>query len=157
HILEAAARENMSVGFYGSRPDVLQSLIKRMQAKYPPLNVTFAYSPPFRDLSQNEDDEIIQKIRGSGVQILFVGLGCPRQEKWMASHRGRVSTVMIGVGAAFDFHAGTKSQAPAWMQGIGFEWLFRLVTEPRRLWPRYFYTNPRFIFLAIVDLLGLLR
>lgn len=157
HVLEAAVRENLAVGFYGSKPEVLNMLVKRMQAKYQGLKVSFLCSPPFRELSQSEDNEIIQKINDSGVQIMFVGLGCPKQEKWMAVHRGKIQAVMIGVGAAFDFHAGVKAQAPLWMQKVGLEWLFRFVTEPRRLWRRYLYHNPRFIFLAVADLLGLLR
>ncbi len=91
------------------------------------------------------------------MRILFVGLGCPRQEKWIDAQRGHIPAVMIGVGAAFDFHAGVKPQAPAWMQKIGLEWLFRLVTEPRRLWKRYLHHVPRFIILATADLLGLLK
>ncbi|MEW6400369.1 MAG: WecB/TagA/CpsF family glycosyltransferase [Chloroflexota bacterium] len=157
HVLEAAAQEKLSVGFYGSRPEVLDALVKRMQAQYPALNAIFSCSPPFGELSPEQDAEIVKKIDRSGVQILFVGLGCPRQEIWMAAHRGIVQAVMIGVGAAFDFHAGLKSQAPGWMQAIGLEWLFRLATEPGRLWRRYLYHNPRFIFLAVADLLGLLR
>lgn len=157
HVLEAAVRENLAVGFYGSKPEVLNMLVKRMQAKYQGLKVSFLCSPPFRELSQSEDNEIIQKINDSGVQIMFVGLGCPKQEKWMAVHRGKIQAVMIGVGAAFDFHAGVKAQAPLWMQKVGLEWLFRFATEPRRLWRRYLYHNPRFIFLAVADLLGLLR
>jgi N-acetylglucosaminyldiphosphoundecaprenol N-acetyl-beta-D-mannosaminyltransferase len=108
-------------------------------------------------MNPNEDSMLVKKINDSDVQILFVGLGCPKQEIWMADHRNKVKAVMIGVGAAFDFHAGTKPQAPSWMQEIGMEWLFRLFTEPRRLWKRYLYHNPRFILLAIADLLGLLR
>jgi N-acetylglucosaminyldiphosphoundecaprenol N-acetyl-beta-D-mannosaminyltransferase len=91
------------------------------------------------------------------VRILFIGLGCPKQEKWMAEHRGKINAVMLGVGAAFDFHAGVKPQAPAWMQKIGLEWLYRLIAEPRRLWWRYLYHNPRFVILAVLDLLGILR
>jgi N-acetylglucosaminyldiphosphoundecaprenol N-acetyl-beta-D-mannosaminyltransferase len=115
------------------------------------------FSPPFRLLSEQESAKIRQDIIRSQVRILFVGLGCPRQEKWIDSERGCIPAVMIGVGAAFDFHAGLKRQAPAWMQKIGFEWLFRLLMEPRRLWIRYLYHNPRFILLAIADLLGLLK
>jgi N-acetylglucosaminyldiphosphoundecaprenol N-acetyl-beta-D-mannosaminyltransferase len=154
HVLEASVRENLPVGFYGSRPEVLDTLINRMQARFPGLNVAFSCAPPFRDLSSTEDEEIVKAISQSGVRILFVSLGCPKQEKWMATHRGRIKVVMIGVGAAFDFHAGMKLQAPAWMQKIGLEWLFRLITEPRRLWKRYLYHNPRFIILAIADLIG---
>jgi N-acetylglucosaminyldiphosphoundecaprenol N-acetyl-beta-D-mannosaminyltransferase len=155
--LEAAAQENLPVGFYGGSPEVLNMLIKRMQARYEGLNVAFSCSPPFREMSREEDLAIIEQINQSGVRILFVGLGCPKQEIWMAEHRGKVKAVMLGVGAAFDFHAGTIPQAPAWMQRVGLEWLFRLGTEPRRLWKRYLYHNPRFIFLAVADLLGLLK
>ncbi len=156
HVLEAAAHENLSVGFYGSSPKVLQSLLARLQARFPNLKVDYSFSPPFQDMSQEEDAEIVKRINASSVPILFVGLGCPKQEKWMAEHRGKIPCVMIGVGAAFDFHAGLKPQAPGWMQQIGMEWLFRLLSEPGRLWWRYFFHNPRFIFLAILDLLGFL-
>ncbi len=157
YILEAAARENLPVGFYGSKPEVLNTLIKRMQARYEGLSVVFSCSPPFREMSQEEDQAIIEQINQSSTKILFVGLGCPKQEIWMAEHCGKVKAVMIGVGAAFDFHAGIKPQAPAWMQKVGLEWLFRLFTEPRRLWKRYLYHNPRFLVLAAADLLGLLK
>jgi N-acetylglucosaminyldiphosphoundecaprenol N-acetyl-beta-D-mannosaminyltransferase len=128
-----------------------------MQARYENLEVAYSYSPPFHDLSTEEDNAIVRQINSSGSRILFVGLGCPRQEIWMAKHRGKVNAVMMGVGAAFDFHAGVKPQAPLWMQKLGLEWLFRLLTEPRRLWKRYLYHNPRFIVLAVADLLGLLK
>jgi N-acetylglucosaminyldiphosphoundecaprenol N-acetyl-beta-D-mannosaminyltransferase len=157
HILEAAAREKISVGFYGGAPDVLEALVKRMQARYEGLNVAFSCSPPFRVMSQEEDHEIIKQINQSGARILFVGLGCPKQEIWMSERRGRVKAVMIGVGAAFDFHSGLKPQAPVWMQKVGLEWLFRLFIEPRRLWKRYLYHNPRFMVLAIGELLGLIK
>lgn len=157
HVLAAAARENIPVGFYGSAPHVLESLVERMQARYEGLNVAFSVSPPFHELTPPEDDAIVKKFNQSGARILFVGLGCPKQEIWMANHRGKINAVMLGVGAAFDFHAGIKPQAPAWMQNIGLEWLFRLFSEPRRLWKRYLYHNPRFVALAICDLLGLLR
>jgi N-acetylglucosaminyldiphosphoundecaprenol N-acetyl-beta-D-mannosaminyltransferase len=157
HVLEAAERENIPVGFFGSSPEVLQPLIERMQDRFPNLKIVYSVSPPFNEISQEEDAEIVRHINASSVRILFVGLGCPKQEKWMAEHRGKINTVMLGVGAAFDFHAGVKSQAPSWMQKAGLEWFYRLVTEPRRLWRRYLYHNPRFILLAIADLLGFLR
>jgi N-acetylglucosaminyldiphosphoundecaprenol N-acetyl-beta-D-mannosaminyltransferase len=157
HVLESAARENISVGFYGSRPEVLNALEKQMQARFESLNVAFSYSPPFRELSPEEDTASVEQINRSGVKVLFIGLGCPKQEIWMAEHQSKVKAVMLGVGAAFDFHAGLKPQAPAWMQKIGLEWFFRFFTEPRRLWRRYLYHNPRFVFLAVADLLGLLK
>lgn len=157
HVLDAAAREAIPVGFYGSTPGVLDALKERMQSRYPGLDIAFTYSPPFGEMSAEEDARDVEWINSSGTKILFVGLGCPKQEIWMAKHRGRVKAVMLGVGAAFDFHAGVKPQAPAYMQMFGLEWLFRLGTEPRRLWKRYLYHNPRFIVLAVADLLGLLK
>lgn len=154
HVLEAATRDNIPVGFYGSTPEVLETLQKKLLQRFPKLKISYVYSPPFRETTPQEDMEIINQINASNALILFIGLGCPKQEKWMSEHRGKVNAVMLGVGAAFDFHAGLKSQAPAWMQRNGLEWLFRLITEPRRLWKRYLYHNPRFIFLSIADLLG---
>jgi len=157
YALEAASQGQIPVGFYGGAPEVLGLLVERMRARYAGLNVVFSMSPPFQEVRQEEENEIVEKINESGARILFVGLGCPKQEIWMAEHRGRVNAVMLGVGAGFDFHAGVKPQAPVWMQRIGLEWLFRLVSEPRRLWRRYLYHNPRFVVLAAADLLGLLR
>lgn len=157
HVLDAAARENIPVGFFGSESQVLESLVKRMQARFGRLNIVFSISPPFRELTSYEDAEIIRQINEAGARILFIGLGCPKQEIWMATRRGKIQAVMLGVGAAFDFHAGAKPQAPAWMQKTGLEWLFRFGSEPRRLWKRYLYHNPRFVLLAMSDLLGLLK
>jgi N-acetylglucosaminyldiphosphoundecaprenol N-acetyl-beta-D-mannosaminyltransferase len=157
HVLGFADAEGIPVGFYGGSPEVLLTLSKRFHQKYPSLKMVYSYSPPFRPLSDSEDALLVEQILRSGVRILFVGLGCPKQEKWMAEHKGKIPIVMIGVGAAFDFHAGLKPQAPAWVQNAGFEWLFRLIKEPRRLWWRYLYNNPRFVFLAIADLLGYLH
>ena len=157
NVLESAAREGIPVGFLGGRPEVLEFLVERMRRCYEGLNVAFALSPPFTEASREEEQELVERINRSGAGILFVGLGCPKQEIWMARHRGRVNAVMLGVGAAFDFHAGVKPQAAAWMQRSGLEWLFRLSTEPRRLWKRYLFHNPRFVALALADLLGLLK
>jgi len=93
-------------------------------------------------------------VNASGAKILFIGLGCPKQERWMAAHKGRIQAVMLGVGAAFDIHAGQTAQAPAWMQHAALEWLFRLGSEPHRLWRRYLYHNPRFLVLALMQLFG---
>ncbi len=141
----------------GVRPEVLEKLVERMQVRFPGLNVAYTYSPPFRALSQHEDEEICQMIKESGLRILFVGLGCPKQERWMAEHQERISAVMLGVGAAFDFHAGVISQAPSWIQNLGMEWVYRFLQEPRRLWKRYLIQNPRFVVLALADLLGILK
>jgi N-acetylglucosaminyldiphosphoundecaprenol N-acetyl-beta-D-mannosaminyltransferase len=156
HVLEMAAREKIPVGFYGATDQTLQKLIIRLRELFPGLQVAYAFSPPFRSLDEQESAKISQEIADSGARILFVGLGCPKQEKWMAEQKGEIPAVMLGVGAAFDFLAGTKPKAPTWMQSIGFEWLFRLIHEPRRLAKRYLYNNPRFIVLALADLLGIL-
>jgi N-acetylglucosaminyldiphosphoundecaprenol N-acetyl-beta-D-mannosaminyltransferase len=157
HILEAAAKNRIPVGLYGGNIDVLDKLVKQMKGKYSELNIAYFYSPPFRALSLEEDDEICRQIHDADVRLLFVGLGCPKQEIWMGGHWGRIKAVMVGVGAAFDFHAGIKLQAPIWMQTTGLEWLFRLLHEPRRLARRYLYNNPRFVLLALMDLLGILN
>lgn len=100
----------------------------------------------FRALDDLEDEAYAREINGAGVQILFIGLGCPKQEKWMAAHKGRVNAVMVGVGAVFDFLSGEKREAPRWMRSVGLEWLFRLMSEPKRLWRRYLILNPRFLW-----------
>lgn len=157
HVCRAAALGSVPVGFYGGHPDALDSLLRNLRTRFPQLQVAYAFSPPFRPLTQEEDARVVEEINSSGARILFVGLGCPKQERWMAAHRGRVRSVMLGVGAAFDFHAGRVRQAPRWMQSAGLEWLFRLAMEPRRLWRRYAKHNPRFAVLALAQLLGMRR
>jgi N-acetylglucosaminyldiphosphoundecaprenol N-acetyl-beta-D-mannosaminyltransferase len=150
-VLEAAAKSGVPVGLYGGSVDVLDRLVRRLTARFPALNIAYAESPPFRVPTTEEDERTTQAIADAGVRILFIGLSTPKQERWMYSHRGRVDAVMLGVGAAFDFLAGTKPQAPRWMQSRGLEWLFRLATEPRRLWRRYLGQNPRFAVLALAQ------
>jgi len=152
-ILASAAKEGIPVGFLGSTKDVLKKLTEKMMVRFPGLIVGTKIAPPFRMLTLAEDQEIIQQVNDSGVKILFVGLGCPKQEYWMAEHRGKIKAVMVGVGAAFNFHAGMVHQAPVWMQKSGLEWLFRLIQEPRRLWKRYLVNNPRFVILILIELL----
>jgi len=147
-VCKAAAKAGIPVGFYGGSQRAVESMVRAVWERFEGLDVVYAYSPPFRPLSAKEDDVVTAVIRESGCRILFVGLGCPKQERWMAGHRGRVPAVMLGVGAAFDFISGLKPQAHPWLQGIGLEWAFRLVTEPRRLFFRYFYHNPRFMLLV---------
>jgi N-acetylglucosaminyldiphosphoundecaprenol N-acetyl-beta-D-mannosaminyltransferase len=147
HLLERAAGENVPVGFYGGTAKVLARLIEACRLRFSRVQVAYAHAPPFRPPTSDEDDATVREINASGARILFVGLGCPKQERWMASHKHRVNAVMVGVGAAFDFLAGVKPQAPTWMQDAGLEWLFRFSVEPRRLWRRYAYHNPRFVAL----------
>lgn len=151
-LIDAAARQGIAVGFYGGRPNVLHKLCMYVQEDHPNLRIAYSFSPPFRDLTGSEDAEIVSAINSSGIGILFVGLGCPKQEQWIDSHREKVKAVMVGVGAAFDIHAREKRQAPTWMQQHGLEWLFRLLLEPVRLWRRYLYNNPRFLILLLNDL-----
>jgi N-acetylglucosaminyldiphosphoundecaprenol N-acetyl-beta-D-mannosaminyltransferase len=146
-VCEAAAREGVPIGLYGGAPDVLEELVGRLTERFPGLEVAYAHSPPFRPLTEEEDRAEVERIRASEARILFVGMGCPKQEEWMARHRPEIPAVMIGVGAAFDFLAGRKPRAPRWMQRSGLEWLFRLASEPRRLWRRYAVQNPLFVAL----------
>lgn len=152
-LCERAAREVVPVFCYGSTDATLGLLAQRLRAAFPALKLAMA-SPPFRALSAEEDAAAVARINASGAGIVFVGLGCPKQERWMAEHRGHVNAVMIGVGAAFDFHAGTVRRAPAWMRDNGLEWLHRLISEPGRLWKRYLVTNTLFIVGAARQLLG---
>lgn len=145
-MLEAAASNGIPVGFYGGSRDVLEKLSSEVRERYPGITISISISPPFRTTTAEEDANFVQQITDSGVGILFIGLGCPKQELWMMSHAGRIPAVMFAVGAAFDFIAGTKPQAPRWMMRSGTEWLFRLATEPRRLYRRYAKQNPRFVW-----------
>ena len=156
-VLQLAADAGIPVGFYGSTPEVIQQIRTVLHQRCPRLQVAYGYSPSFKPLTPAEDDETVAAINASGARILFIGLGTPKQDYWMAAHRGKVQAVMLGVGAAFDFLSGTKAQAPRWIMGIGMEWFFRLVTEPRRLWKRYLKHNPRFVALFALQLLGLKR
>lgn len=153
-VCQAAADAGIPVGLYGGTQEALDTLQKTYRARFPQLQIAYAYSPPFRPLTPGEDEAIVKAINASGTRILFVGLGCPKQEQWVASHRDRVQAVMLAVGAAFDFHSGRVRQAPRWMQRCGLEWLFRLLMDPRRLWRRYFKNNPRFLWLVLWQLLG---
>ena len=140
-----AAEKGLSIFLYGSTEETLGRLTDNLKTAFPRLVIAGVSSPPFRLLSDEEDREMIDLINGSGAHIMFVGLGCPKQEFWMAVHREKIRAVMIGVGAAFDYHAGTVKRAPLWMQRSGLEWLFRLMSEPKRLWKRYLVTNSLFM------------
>ena len=139
-----AARRGVPVGFYGGSPPVMAALVRRLAERYPGLAIAFTHCPPHSDAPLQVDERIASAIEDSGTRVLFVGLGCPKQERWMAAYREHLSCAQVGVGAAFDFVAGAKAQAPAWVQRAGLEWLFRLACEPRRLARRYLRNNPRF-------------
>ncbi len=147
-VLGRCEAEALPVYFFGSTRETLGLLAERINIAFPNLVVAGYEAPPFRPITAQEDAESVARINSSGAGLVFVGLGCPKQEHWMQAHRGQVNAVMLGVGAAFDFHAGTVSRAPAWMRAHGLEWLHRLVSEPRRLWKRYFVTNSLFLWGA---------
>lgn len=143
--LGEAERNRHVVSFFGGQEEVLSRLKSRIGMEFPDLIIGQAISPPFREATTEEDQCFIEKINSSGTAVLFVGLGCPKQEKWMLAHKGKINAVMVGVGAAFDYHAETIRRAPLWMQRNGLEWFHRLCSEPRRLWKRYLITNTLFI------------
>lgn len=148
-ICARAEKRGLTIGLYGGTPRVLGALRARLQERYPLLQIRFAFAPPFAPLGSEEDVRISEAMAASGAHVVFVGLGCPKQERWMAEHRDRLPCALVGVGAAFDFLAGEKPQAPGWMQRRGLEWLFRLAHEPRRLARRYLVGNARFIFHSV--------
>jgi N-acetylglucosaminyldiphosphoundecaprenol N-acetyl-beta-D-mannosaminyltransferase len=152
------ARAGRSCFFYGGSPGVAAQLAERLCRRFPGLRSAGSYAPPFRNLSAEEENEVVRLLNHAAPDVIFVGLGCPRQEKWMAAFRERLSApVLVGVGAAFDFHTGHVAQAPRWMMSAGLEWLFRLAQEPRRLWRRYLFYNPLFVFHVTLELLGVRR
>jgi exopolysaccharide biosynthesis WecB/TagA/CpsF family protein len=153
HLLKAAAEKNIPVFFYGSHLLTLNKLSKNLQEKFPKLQIAGIQPDRFRESTEEEKELDRQKIIASGAQLVFVGRGCPRQERWVAENKNFLPAVMLAVGAAFDFHAGTVKQAPSWIQGMGLEWLFRLSQEPNRLWKRYLITNSYFIYLFMVNAL----
>lgn len=150
---EVAARNGTPIFLYGNTEPVLQQLEARLLRDFPGLRIAGRHSPPFRAPTPQEDADVTSLINRSGAGVVFVSLGCPKQELWMHAHRGRIQGVMVGVGAAFDYHAGTLARAPAWVRDNGFEWLHRLLSEPRRLWKRYLVTNSLFSWRAVLQLL----
>jgi len=157
-LMLAVCQKSIQAGYkhflYGGGEGIPDLLAEKLQQRFPGLQIVGRYSPPFRALTPEEDQQIINQINQSGADIVWVGLSTPKQERWMSAHLNRIDApVMVGVGAAFDFHAGLKQQAPRWIQQSGFEWLFRLLTEPKRLARRYLINNPVFIGLITLQLL----
>jgi N-acetylglucosaminyldiphosphoundecaprenol N-acetyl-beta-D-mannosaminyltransferase len=151
-----ATRRRYRHFFYGGGPGVPERLAEVLAGRFPGLAVAGVWSPPFHELSKAEEAQTIARIAEARPDILWIGLSTPKQERWMARFVGRIDVpVMIGVGAAFDMHAGIKRQAPRWVQRSGFEWLFRLVMEPRRLWRRYLINHPRFVWRFLLQWSGL--
>lgn len=139
--------------FYGSTEKTLSALKEKLELEYPGINIKGMYSPPFRKLTDEEDAEVVNMINESGADIIWIGLGAPKQEKWMKAHEGKIRGIMMGVGAGFDFHAGTARRAPIWVQKIGLEWLFRLFVDPKRLFKRYLVTNSKFVWYSFNEMI----
>ena len=154
-VCECAAIEGIGVYLYGSHPHVVKALHDRLTTTYHKLKIVGHEPSAFRPLGKDEDEELVQRINKSRAGIVFIGLGCPLQEKFAYEHRKKIKAVQICVGAAFDFHAGNKKMAPAWMQRHSLEWLFRLLQEPQRLWRRYLFTNSVFLFNLVLQYTGL--
>jgi N-acetylglucosaminyldiphosphoundecaprenol N-acetyl-beta-D-mannosaminyltransferase len=144
---QRAAETDIPIYLYGGSPPVLDRLQQNLRAQFPNLTIAGCHAPPFRPLTPDEEAADRTRIQQSGAKVVFVGLGCPKQEFWMARQQGHLAAVMIGVGAAFDFHSGTVAQSPRWMMAMGLEWLYRFWQEPRRLWRRYCINNPTFVLL----------
>ena len=149
-IFKISAAEGYRHYFYGSTDETLEKLYSVLTESYPGIQIAGMYSPPFRPMTEDEDKEIVDRINETKPDFVWVGLGAPKQEKWMAAHQGRVEGLMIGVGAGFDYHAGNIERAPEWMQKSNLEWVYRLLQDPRRLFGRYWHTNTKFIWNAMV-------
>ena len=154
-VAEALAKENLSIYLYGSKKKTLERFARNLKLLYPGLIVAGMEESKFRRLSDPERSELVRRIEESGANAVFLGLGCPRQETWAYEYRDLLDIPILAVGAAFDFHAGTLPQAPTWMQNAGLEWLFRLIQEPKRLWPRYAILNPLYLWHILQQYLGL--
>jgi N-acetylglucosaminyldiphosphoundecaprenol N-acetyl-beta-D-mannosaminyltransferase len=151
--LKECEKKKLSVFLFGSTTIVLEALGKNISKDFPNLIIAGKLSPPFKEFSTPENDSFIQTINDSGANMVFVSLGCPKQEIWMAKHYDKIKAPLLGVGAAFEIHAKLIERAPVWMQKAGLEWLYRFIQEPARLWKRYMVTNSLFVFLLIKEIL----
>ena len=149
-LIKECAIRNKSIYFYGSTVEVLDNIKKRINSNHPSLEIKM-HSPPFRPLSEEEDQDVIKEINHFNPDFVFVALGCPKQEEWMSEHKDKINSCMIGLGGAFPVYAGLQKRAPKWMANNSLEWLYRLFLEPKRLFRRYFITNLLFIYYICVD------
>lgn len=149
-VLKVSAERGYRHYFYGSTYATLEELHRIIVCNYPGLQIAGMYSPPFRPMTEEEDAAIVDCINKANPDFLWIGLGAPKQEKWMAAHQGRVKGLMVGVGAGFDYFAGNIKRAPAWMQRMNLEWMYRLIQDPKRLFKRYMVTNTKFIWSVLV-------
>ena len=150
-LMAEAERQDLGIFLYGGKQDVLDLITVRASKDFPRLRIVGAISPPFRQLTEAETAAMVMKINSSGAHIVYVSLGCPKQERWMASMKGRVNAIMLGMGGAFLLYAGKDTRAPKWMRDLSLEWAYRFALEPGRLWKRYLITNTQFLWLALTD------
>ena len=151
-IMKISEKKSLSIFVYGSTDDTLTHVISKAKIDFPDLEL-YSYSPPFKTLSNSEKENIITSINRKNPDFVFVALGCPKQEKWMAEHKGKINSCMIGLGGALEVYAGIKDRAPQWMQDNSLEWVYRLIQDPKRLWKRYLVTNTLFIFLLFIQII----
>ena len=149
-IFAVSAKKGYRHYFYGSKEETLELLYQKLTSNYPGIQIAGMYSPPFRPMTPEEDQEIVERINETNPDFVWVGLGAPKQEKWMLEHQGEFNGLMIGVGAGFDYYAGNIKRAPMWMQKSNLEWLYRLMQDPKRLFQRYLHTNSSFIWNAVI-------
>jgi N-acetylglucosaminyldiphosphoundecaprenol N-acetyl-beta-D-mannosaminyltransferase len=152
-LMKTSEEKALSIFLYGSTDEILHTIETKAKKEFPNLIICGTFSPPFRELSTDEKNNIITMINERNPTFVFVALGCPKQEKWMAEHKGKVNSCMIGLGGAFEVYAGVKNRAPLWMQKISLEWLYRLIQDPKRLWRRYLYTNSLFVYALLKQLI----
>lgn len=148
-LFQVSVKNNYTHYFYGSTEETLNKMCGKLKIMYPGIEIVGSYSPPFRELTPEEDSEVVKNINAVKPDFIWVGLGAPKQEKWMADHKGLLQGLMIGVGAGFDYFAGNINRAPIWMQNNNLEWLYRLIQEPRRLFKRYLLTNTKFMWYTL--------
>tara|TARA_B100001063_G_scaffold247386_1_gene294072 strand:- start:4061 stop:4813 length:753 start_codon:yes stop_codon:yes gene_type:complete len=154
-LIQAAHEEKLSIFLYGTTDVILQKIVEKINNEFPKAKVVGAVSPPFRTLSKEEEEGYIQQINDSDANMLFVALGCPKQEKWMAKHSKKINAVLLGVGGAFPVFVNDQKRAPEWMRKMSLEWFYRLIQDPKRLFKRYLYTNSKFLYLLCLQKLKL--
>ena len=146
-LINEAEQNKIKIFFYGTTPDILEKIVDKARKENPGIQIAGSFSPPFKKLSTKEKQEHIDLINQSGAGMVFVALGCPKQEKWMAENSNKINAVLLGVGGAFPVYVNMQKRAPAWIRNLSLEWLYRLAQDPKRLYKRYFYTNTKFLFL----------
>jgi len=152
-LMKVCETENKSIFLYGSTQEVIDKIVDKSKVEFPLLSLE-AFSPPFRELSTDEKKDIVDMINDENYDFVFVALGCPKQERWMSEHKGKIKSCMIGLGGALEVYAEVKDRAPKWIQDYSLEWLYRLAQDPKRLWKRYLYTNNKFILLFVIQYLS---